>query len=82
MKWLLEVEKKEQKVDGSVETKLWSGASLKREYELVSPDGQLFQGKGVRTLCRKFILSESAISQVLNGKIKHYKGWRKNNDTI
>lgn len=29
------VEKKEQRVDGSVETKLWSGPSLKREYELV-----------------------------------------------
>ena len=29
------IEKKEQKVEGSVETKLWSGSSLKREYELV-----------------------------------------------
>jgi group I intron endonuclease len=50
---------------------------LEREYELVSPDGQLFQSKGVRTLCRKFNLSESAISQVLNGKRKQCKGWRK-----
>ena len=29
------VEKKHQNVDGSVETKLWAGPSLKREYELV-----------------------------------------------
>ena len=29
------LEKKEQRVEGSVETKLWSGHSLKREYELV-----------------------------------------------
>lgn len=29
------IEKKEQSVDGSVETKLWSSPSLKREYELV-----------------------------------------------
>ena len=29
------LEKKEQYVEGSVETKLWSGPSLKREYELV-----------------------------------------------
>lgn len=29
------LEKKEQKVEGSVETKLWSGPSLKREYELI-----------------------------------------------
>jgi hypothetical protein len=32
------LEKKEQRVDGSVETKLWSGPSLKREYELVVGD--------------------------------------------
>jgi hypothetical protein len=29
------LEKKEQRVEGSMETKLWSGPSLKREYELV-----------------------------------------------
>jgi len=29
------IEKKEQRVNGSIETKLWSGPSLKREYELV-----------------------------------------------
>lgn len=29
------LEKKAQSVDGSVETKLWSGPSLKREYELI-----------------------------------------------
>lgn len=29
------LEKKEQKCDGSVETKLWSGPSLKREYEIL-----------------------------------------------
>jgi hypothetical protein len=32
------LEKKEQNVEGSVETKLWSGPSLKREYELVVED--------------------------------------------
>lgn len=29
------IEKKEQSVDGSVETKLWAGPSLKREYEII-----------------------------------------------
>jgi len=29
------LEKKEQNMDGSVETKLWAGTSLKREYEIV-----------------------------------------------
>ena len=32
------LEKKEQNVEGSVETKLWAGTSLKREYELVLGD--------------------------------------------
>ena len=32
------LEKKEQNVEGSVETKLWAGASLKREYELILGD--------------------------------------------
>lgn len=32
------LEKKEQNVDGSVETKLWSAPSLKREYELLLGD--------------------------------------------
>lgn len=32
------IEKKEQNVEGSVETKLWSGPALKREYELVLGD--------------------------------------------
>jgi len=35
------LEKKEQNVEGSVETKLWSGPALKREYELIL--GHLFE---------------------------------------
>lgn len=33
------LEKKAQSVNGSVETKLWSGPSLKREYELILGSG-------------------------------------------
>jgi hypothetical protein len=39
------LEKKEQNVEGSVETKLWSGPSLKREYELVlGTEFEVFMG--------------------------------------
>lgn len=39
------LEKKEQNVEGSVETKLWSGPSLKREYELIlGPSFEVFYG--------------------------------------
>lgn len=37
-KTVIIIEKKNQNVDGSVETKLWSGPSLKREYEIVLND--------------------------------------------
>lgn len=50
---------------------------LEKEYRLISPDGIVFEGKGVRTLCRKFNLNEGSISEVLSGKRKHYKGWKK-----
>lgn len=35
------LEKKQQRVNGSVETKLWSGPSLKREYEILL--GEMFE---------------------------------------
>ena len=50
---------------------------LEKEYKLISPDGVVFEGKGIRKLCRKFNLSEGYISEVLNEKRKHYKGWKK-----
>ncbi len=55
---------------------------LQREYKLISPEGKIFIGKGVRELCKNFNLNESAISEVLNGKREHYKGWKKYNGTI
>jgi len=33
------IEKKEQNVEGSIETKLWSSPSLKREYEIILGEG-------------------------------------------
>jgi hypothetical protein len=54
------LEKKEQIVDGSVETKLWSGPSLKREYELVLGSGfEVFYGFCVSEFLKnKFISNE------------------------
>lgn len=59
-------------VGGALTTK-----RLEKKYKLISPDGVVFEGKGVRTLCRKFNLNEGSISEVLSGKRKHYKGWKK-----
>jgi hypothetical protein len=61
------LEKKEQNVDGSVETKLWSGPSLKREYELVlGPDFEVHYGFCVSEYLQKKMLSAEKKYTVLN----------------
>jgi hypothetical protein len=52
------LEKKEQNVEGSVETKLWSGPSLKREYELVlGVEFEVFYGFSVNEFLQKKLVS-------------------------
>ena len=79
------LEKKEQNVEGSVEIKLWSGPSLKREYELVLGDkfevcygfclNNFFKKKLTSTIDKytilNIILSENDIS-VLFGDDEDY----------
>jgi hypothetical protein len=65
------LEKKEQCVEGSVETKLWSGPSLKREYELILGDHFIVHyGFCVSSfLKQKFVSNEkkyNILSQILN----------------
>lgn len=52
------LEKKEQNVEGSVETKLWAGSSLKREYELVlGLEFEVFYGFCVSEFLKKKLVS-------------------------
>lgn len=65
------LEKKEQRVEGSVETKLWSGPSLKREYELVlGNDFQVHYGFCVSDFLKKKIISEEKKYMILNTILK------------
>jgi hypothetical protein len=57
------LEKKEQNVEGSVETKLWSGPSLKREYELVL--GSDFE------VCYGFCVSEFLKNKLTSSEKKY-----------
>ena len=61
------LEKKEQNVEGSVETKLWSGPSLKREYELVL-DGkfEVYYGFCVSEFLKKKLISNDIKYIILN----------------
>ena len=61
------LEKKEQNVEGSVETKLWSGPSLKREYELVlGPEFSVFYGFCVSEFLKKKLISNEKKYSILN----------------
>ena len=61
------LEKKEQHVDGSVETKLWSGPSLKREYELVlGEDFEVFYGLCVSNFLKTKLISKNQKYIILN----------------
>lgn len=79
------IEKKAQRVEGSVETKLWSGPSLKREYEIVfGPEFIIEYAYCINTFLEtkftsdkkytilKQILHESNIS-ILYGDAENYK---------
>jgi hypothetical protein len=61
------LEKKEQNVDGSVETKLWSGPSLKREYELVlGLEFEVFYGFCVNEFLKNKLISNKKKYTTLN----------------
>lgn len=61
------LEKKEQRVEGSVETKLWSGPSLKREYELVlGTEFEVFYGFCVSEFLKNKLISNEKKYTILN----------------
>lgn len=61
------LEKKEQNVEGSVETKLWSGPSLKREYELVlGAEFEVFYGFCVSEFLKNKLISNVKKYTILN----------------
>jgi len=61
------LEKKEQNVEGSVETKLWSGPSLKREYELVlGAEFEVFYGFYVSKFLKNKLISNEKKYTILN----------------
>ena len=65
------LEKKEQNVEGSVETKLWSGPSLKREYELVlGSDFEVYYGFCVSEFLKKKMVSTEPKYIILNQILK------------
>jgi hypothetical protein len=44
--------------------------------KLVSPDGIIYEFKGISKFCKEHNLNQSKISNVLSGKTNHHKGWK------
>jgi hypothetical protein len=61
------LEKKEQNREGSVETKLWAGIALKREYELIlGKDFEVCYGFCVNDFLHKKLISDTSKYRTLN----------------
>lgn len=60
------LEKKQQNVEGSVEIKLWSGPSLKREYEIVLNNFEVFYGFCVSNFLKEKLTSNKQKYLILN----------------
>lgn len=58
-------------------TALWvlRGKNRTKEYKLISPEGKLFEGKGIRKFCLEQNLNEKQINALLHGTLKSSKGW-------
>jgi len=66
-KVIIILEKKEQRVEGSVETKLWSGPSLKREYELVlGSEFEVHYGFCISSFLKEKMVSNDKKYTILN----------------
>lgn len=67
------LEKKEQNVEGSIETKLWSGPSLKREYELsLGENFEVHYGFCVSNFLKNKLTSDERKYTILNTILKEH----------
>ena len=48
-----------------------------RDYDFVSPSGEVFTGSGIRQFAQKHGLHETCLRNVLDGKVHSHRGWTK-----
>lgn len=51
-----------------------------RDFQILSPNGEIVSGNNICKFCEKYNFTESSINYVINGKLKSYKGWRNISD--
>lgn len=47
-----------------------------RAFIVTSPDGTIYNEKGIRPFCKKHVLNQGGFNQMILGKVPHYKGWK------
>jgi len=50
---------------------------LARPFRLISPDGELIEGRNIKAFARQHGLNSGNLYSVLKGTASHHKGWRK-----
>lgn len=59
------------------ETKIKIAKSLSKPFKLLSPHGQVIEGINLRKFCRENDLHSGNMCDIINNKLKSYKGWTK-----
>lgn len=55
---------------------------LSKSTKLISPDNKEYNVVSIRSFAKKHNLSQSALNDVANGKVKHHRGWRLSGTTL
>lgn len=61
-------------------TKYNIGMANSKEYDMMSPTGNLVHIINMSQFCREYGLTSANMHKVLSGKIRQHKGWRRNNE--
>ncbi len=63
-------------VDGSTPEWIDKTEECKKDYIVTSPNGEVYQVKGLNHFCKEHGLRQSGMSKVARGKLSSYKGWK------
>ena len=60
----------------TTETRMKISATQRKQYVVISPEGEILNISGLKPFCREKGLSCGAMTEVAQGKRQHYKGWK------
>lgn len=51
-----------------------------KKFKIISPEGEIYEGKSIRSFCKEHNLNPISISKMLRNKKKQHKGWTKSSE--